>query len=225
MADYSAFAAHCAFYRQVRAALDEAQVVDVRRRRSRKVAALLDEHLFRAEHIRELFAEPFTGVDGVELDVPECVAGNFFAVGFHFSNDCLYARTFGDEDVYAVVFVHNLLEARGFLFDVQFHFGNVDCVDVAARLCETESVGEFALREQLAVFRRRCRSQPAAVAPHYFVDNEHTRICAVFGDYVAEEFCALFGCRPCAEALADRVDVVVDGLGKPDYGEFVIVIL
>ena len=223
MPDNAAFALHCAFYGEVGAALDETQVVNVGGCRPREIPALLDEHLLRAEHFRKLLAEPFAGVYRVEFDVPESVAGNFLALCLHFGDDGLYARALGDEDVHAVVFVHDFFQARGFLGDVELHLGNVDGVDVAAHFREPEPVGEFALREKLAVLGGGRGGEPPAVAPHDFVDYQHARVGAVFGYDVTEEFCALFGGSPRAEALAYRVDVVVYGLGQPDYGELVIV--
>ena len=225
MSDYAAFAFHCAFHGEIGATLNQSQVVGVCRRRAGKIAALLHHHLFRADHFRKLFAEPFSGVYGVEFYVSECVTGNFFALGFHFGDNRLNARTFRDEDVYAVVLVHNLFEAFGFFGDVDFHFGNEHGVHVAASLCKTETVGVFAPVEHFAVFCSSRRRQPAAVTPHHFVDDEHSRICAAFADHVLEEFCALFGSRPCAEALADGVYVVVDCLGQTDNGQFVIIFL
>lgn len=153
----------------------------------------------------------------------ESVAGNLLALCLHFGDNRLNARALGDKDVYAVVLVHDFFEAFRFLGDVDFHFGNEHCVDVAARFCESETVGVFAAVEHFAVFRRSRRSKPAAVAPHYFVDNKHARVCAAFADDVLEELCALFRRRPRAEALANGIDVVVNRLGKPDDGEFVVI--
>jgi len=46
----------------------------------------------------------------------------------------------------------------------------------------------------------------------------------VLCDHVGKEAGPLLGCRPGAERLADRVDVVVDGLRKPDHREAVLVL-
>src|SRR5688500_7973869 len=66
--------------------------------------------------------------------------------------------------------------------------------------------------------------EPAAVAPHHFVDDEHARIRAVFGDDVAEIARTLLGGGPGAEGLADGIDVVVDRLRKTDDSEAVVVL-
>ena len=82
---------------------------------------------------------------------------------------------------------------------------------------------KFISGNQLAVFDRRGRREPAAVAAHDFVDDEHARVGVVLGHHVGEEMRAFFGRRPCAEALADRDHVVVNRLGQADDGEIVIV--
>ena len=57
------------------------------------------------------------------------------------------------------------------------------------------------------------------------MDDEHARVGVVLGDDVGEVARALLGGGPGAEALADRIDVVVDGLGQADDGEVVVVSL
>ncbi len=79
------------------------------------------------------------------------------------------------------------------------------------------------LRQQLPVFGRRGRREPAAVAAHDLVDDEHARVRVVLGHHVGKEMRALLGCRPRAETLADGDDVVVNRLGQADDGEIVIV--
>ena len=77
--------------------------------------------------------------------------------------------------------------------------------------------------DPLVVRARRGRGQPAAVAAHHLVDDEHPRVGRVLGDDVAGEQRALLGGGPRAERLPDRHDVVVDGLGQPDDGQLVAV--
>ena len=84
---------------------------------------------------------------------------------------------------------------------------------------------EGELLEDFAVGDRCGGGEPAAVAAHDLVDDEHARVGAVLGDDVGEVLCAVFGGGPGAEALLDGVDVVVDRLGEADDGEVVVVLL
>lgn len=130
VADHAAFAALGAFHRVVNAALDEGKVGDVGRGAAGEVAAFLHEGFFSTEHFGKLLAEPFAGIDGVELDVAEGVARDGFPLRFHFFDDIGDARSLADEDVHAVVFVHHAVQAGGLGLDVDDHFRNVDAVDV-----------------------------------------------------------------------------------------------
>src|SRR5208283_4648678 len=98
VADDAALPAQGALHREVAAALDEAQVLRVRGGRPRKVPALLHEHLLGADHLSELVAEPLSGVDGVELHVPERVARGLLPPGLHLGHDALYARALGHKE-------------------------------------------------------------------------------------------------------------------------------
>ena len=73
------------------------------------------------------------------------------------------------------------------------------------------------------VRERGGRGEPAAVAAHHLVDDEHPRVRRVLGDDVAGVQGALLGGGPRAERLPDRHHVVVDGLGEPDHRELVVV--
>ena len=91
-----------------------------------------------------------------------------------------------------------------------------------AELIEEEPLGLHRLKH-LAVVLGRLVRKPAAVAPHDLVDRECARIGAVLLHDVEEELRA-FLCRcPRAERLLDRIDVVVDRLGKPDNDERIVV--
>ena len=79
------------------------------------------------------------------------------------------------------------------------------------------------LLHPLVVRERGGRGQPAAVAAHDLVDDQHPRVGRVLGDDVAGVERALLGGGPGAERLADRDDVVVDRLGQPDDGQLVAV--
>ena len=151
------------------------------------------------------------------------VARHFFAPAFDFLDDVRHARAFGNEEVHAVVLVHDFAEAGGFGFNVERHFGNVNAVNFAALVAEAEFRHKIHFRDQLVIFHGGGGGEPTAVAAHDFVDDEHARVGVVFGNDVAEIAGALFGGRPGTEGLANWIHVVVDGLGQADDGEAVIV--
>src|SRR5438270_2438490 len=74
LADDPRFAAKRRIDRIGRAFADQREVGGVGGGRSREISALLDQHLVRAERVRELLGEPLAGVDLVEVDVAERVA-------------------------------------------------------------------------------------------------------------------------------------------------------
>ena len=154
----------------------------------------------------------------------ERVARHFFALGFHFLDDGVNARSFGDEDVHAIVEIHNGVEAFRFLRDIDFDFGNVNAVNIVFFRVNADFGNEFVRVEAAAVFARGRGGEPAAVAPHDFVHDEHARVRGVFRNDVFEENRALFSRRPSAERLADRVNVVVDRFRQADDGEVVVVL-
>ena len=96
-------------------------------------------------------------------------------------------------------------------------------MDVERGTAEPDGGQPFGAVEQLAVFQRGGGGEPAAVASHDFVDDQHARVGVVFGDDVLEVASALFGGGPGAQRLLDRVHVVVDGLGQTDDREPVVV--
>ena len=63
------------------------------------------------------------------------------------------------------------------------------------------------------------------MAAHDLVHDEHARAGAVLTDDVGGEAGRFLGCRPRAEGLLDRDDVVVDRLRQPDDREVVAVLL
>ena len=98
--------------------------------RPRVVTALLNEHLFGAHHFRELVAEPLAGVDGVQLDVAERVAGHFLALGLQFRHDGFHTGAFRDEDVRIVIAIHDFSQPIRLRRQVDLHFRDVDAVDL-----------------------------------------------------------------------------------------------
>ena len=152
----------------------------------------------------------------IKTRMTESVAGNDLAALLHLLDDVGDAGALGNEDVDAVKLVHDLVEALGFGLEVDAGLGNVHGVDVLTAEREVESGEELRAAQHLAVVLRRLVREPSAVAAHDLVDRERARIGAVLLDDVHEELRALFGCRPRAERLLDRIDVVVDRLGKAD---------
>src|SRR5262245_59058594 len=71
LTDDTALPPQRAFDRVFDATPDQLEVRRVGRRCAGEVAALLDQDLFRSEHLRELFTEPLPGIDRVEFHVTE----------------------------------------------------------------------------------------------------------------------------------------------------------
>ena len=77
--------------------------------------------------------------------------------------------------------------------------------------------------EHLAIILRGLIGEPTAITPHDLVNRKRTRIRTVLLDDVHEELRTLFSRRPGAERLLDRINVVIDGLRKPDDDQRIIV--
>ena len=205
--------------REVDHALDEAQIVASGRGGAREIAALLHQRLLGADELGELLGEPVADVDLVELHVAERVLFDVFAARKHLRHDLLDRRAFAHEDADAILFVHLLLETLGLGRDVELHLRHVNGVDVEVRSREVEVFDESERRKPLAVHLGGVSGEPAAVAAHHLVHEEHARVGALLVDDVLEEDRALLGGRPGAERLADGIDVVVDRLRQPHHGE------
>ena len=184
----------------------------------------MHQRLLSADHLAELVREPFAWVDGVQLDVTERVARNFLSVGLHLFDDRFNARAFGNEDIDGIKFVQNSPQALSLGGYVDFHLGNEHAVNFKTIAIQSDFRQPFRVSEQFVVFKSGRRREPAAVAPHHFVDDEHARIGIVLIHHIAEEKSALFGGSPSAKRLLDRVNVVVDGLGQADDRQTVIVL-
>lgn len=184
----------------------------------------MHEDLLGTKHFGELLPKPLARIDRIELDVTECIAGHVFACSRHFLDDGFNARAFGDEDVDAIVLVHDCLQSSGLGLDIQFHFGDEDRMNVLASGGEADGVGPLEVVEAPAVGIRCRRCEPTAVAAHHFVNDEHARVGVVLGDNVFEVLRAFFGGGPGAEALGDRKDIVVDGLRQADDGQGIVVL-
>ena len=225
LADDAGLAAQGAVDGQVAHLLDEGEVLGVGVGGARVVAGLLDHDLLSADELGELLGEPLAGVDGVELDVAEGVALDLLAGGLHLRDDLGDAGALGQEDVDVALLVHDGLEALGLGGDVELHLGDEDGVDVPALLGQAEGGGPLLGLEQVVVAAGGLGGEVAAVAAHALVDDEHAGVGAVLADDVEGEAGALVGRGPGAQGLADRDDVVVDGLGQTDDGELVVVLV
>ena len=109
--------------------------------------------------------------------------------------------------------IHQAPKALCFIGDVHLHFRDENRRDVIGLARETDLWNPFLPIEKFAVFKRRRGRQPAAVAAHDFVDDQHSGVGSGFGNDVAEIARALFGCGPGPERLSDRKHIVVYGLG------------
>ena len=98
-------------------------------------------------------------------------------------------------------------------------------MDVPALLGQAEGGGPLLGLKQVVVAAGGLSGEVAAVAAHALVDDEHAGVGAVLADDVEGEAGALVGRGPGAQGLADRDDVVVDGLGQTDDGELVVVLV
>ena len=225
LADDAGLAAQGAVDGQVAHLLDEGEVLGVGVGGTRVVAGLLDHDLLGADELGELLGEPLAGVDGVELDVAEGVALDLLAGRLQLGDDLGDAGALGQEDVDVALLVHDGLEALGLGGQVQLHLGQEDGVDVPALAGQAERRGPLPGGQQLVVAAGRLGGEVAAVAAHALVDDEHARVGAVLADDVEGEAGALLGRGPGAQGLADRDDVVVDGLGQADDGELVVVLV
>lgn len=210
---------------QVDAGLDETDILDIGGGGAAEVAAFLDKYLFCADHFRELLGEILTWVNGIKFDVAKGIAWDLLAFGLHHGDDIGDAGALGDEDVHVVNFVHDGFEASGFGLDIDGHFRDVDAMDFKAFAAEAEFGQIFLVVNEFGIFVSGGSGEPAAVAAHDLVDDEHARIGVVLIDDIFKKQSALFGGGPCAEALADGVDIIVDGFGQADDSEVVLVFL
>ena len=179
----------------------------------------MHQHLFRAQLFGEAVGEPCARIDLVELDVPEGVARDFLARFLHRGNDFARARAFGDEEVHAVLFVHDRAQPLGLCRNVEAALGHVDAVDVPPRGGVVDPFRKGRGLHPVVMLARGRRGQPTAIAPHNLVHDQHARIGGMFGDDVAGKDRALLRRRPRAKRLLDRDDVIVDGLGQAHDGQ------
>jgi hypothetical protein len=103
--------------------------------------------------------------------------------------------------------------------------GHEHGVHVPAARVVAEALDELLLGDPCVVAASGLGREPATVAAHDLVDDEHAGVRGVLGDDVLRVDRALLGGRPRPERLADRHDVVVDRLGQPDDGQLVVVLV
>jgi hypothetical protein len=157
--------------------------------------------------------------------VAERVAVHRGAASGHLGDDAVEAGALADEDVHVALLLHDGLESLGLGLDVEGHLGQVDRVDGVAALGDAEARDPGLGGEALLVFLRRGGGEPAAIAAHDLVHDEHARAGTELGDDVGKELRALLGGSDGAEALANRDDIVVDRLRQADNLERVVVLL
>ena len=223
MADDAAFATQGTFHGGVDHAFDEAQVIAIGGSSAGEVAALLHQCFFRTDQLGELLGKPRTDVDLVELHMPEGIAFNRFAARFHLGHDLFDAGAFGDEHIHAVLAIHGQFQALGLGLNVDRHFWNIDRIDVLVRTIEIEAGYKCQRVQAIAIGLGGGGRQPAAIATHDFVDDQHARIGALLIDDVLEILGAFFGGRPRTEGLLDGIHIVVDGLGQAHHRQFIVV--
>ena len=214
VADHPGLAAQRAVHREFGHRPDQLQVPLVRRRRAGEVARLLHHHLLRPDPLGELAGEPFAGVDLVDLDVAERVAGTSSPER---SSSATMVSTPAPSEM------NRLTEPTRSITSVsraasaersKHRLGDVDAVHVPRLPAEPELRQPLPGVQPLPVRLGRRGGQPAAVPAHHLVHDQHPRARVVLADDVLGEPGALLGRGPGAEGLSDRDDVVVDGLGQ-----------
>ena len=106
----------------------------------------------------------------------ERIARDLFPGLLHCRDDLAHAGALGDEQIDGVVLVHDRPQPPGFLGDIERPLRNKDGVDVPARGGIVEPFGELRLAHPLVMRERGGGGEPAAVAPHDLVDDEHSRV-------------------------------------------------
>mmetsp|Transcript_6486 Transcript_6486/g.18901 ORF Transcript_6486/g.18901 Transcript_6486/m.18901 type:complete len:464 (+) Transcript_6486:232-1623(+) len=222
--DHSRLALEGAFDGELGTLLDELAISLVRGSGARVVAALLHERLLRADPLCKFLSKVLAHVHSVKLDVAEGVARHLSTVRLELAHDITHAGTLGDEDVNAVVRVHDGLEALRLCLDVNRHLRHIHGVHAQALLVHEELRQEGVVGQVLVVGVGRGRGEPAAVAAHDLVHDEHARIGGGLGDHVGKELCAVLGSSHGPKGLADGDHVVVDGLRHADNTERIVVL-
>mmetsp|Transcript_28447 Transcript_28447/g.60328 ORF Transcript_28447/g.60328 Transcript_28447/m.60328 type:complete len:259 (+) Transcript_28447:457-1233(+) len=146
------------------------------RGRAREVAALLHQRLLCTNGRREVFGKVLAHIHSVELDVAECIPRHLLAFRLELLHNVVHACTLGDEDVHAVILIHNCLQALGFRLNVDVHLGEVDCVHCKPLLVHEELGQEIAVVKLLHVLVGSCGCEPTAIPTHDLVDDEHARV-------------------------------------------------
>ena len=205
--------------------VDEREVLVVGGGGAGEVAGLLDQDLLGAEQLGELLAEPLAGVDGVELDVAEGVAGTSWPAGLDLGDD-RSPRPAPSETKMLTQPTRSMTARRRLASAARSMSasGTKTAWTSQRRGARPMSGSHSARSSQRAVGAGRRGGEPAAVAAHDLVDDQHARVGVVLGDDVAAKQRALLGGGPGAERLPDRDDVVVDRLGQADDGELVVVL-
>ena len=173
MTDDAGFASESAVNCQIRALLDERQILLVGSGRPGEVARFLDHDLLGSQLLRELVSEPLSGVHLVEFHVAERIARYFLARRLHLGDDGVQAGSLGKEDGDIAHLIHHFFEALSLGGDIDDRLGHIHGVNVP-RLSGQADLGQPFLRVQpLAVIGGGGGSQPSAMASHHLVHDEH----------------------------------------------------
>ena len=134
-------------------------------------------------------------------------------------DDVVDPGALGQEDVDAADFVHHRAQSLGLGREVDAELRDVHRVDRPAARVQADAGQPLLTRVPVHVVTRGCRGEPPTGAAHHLVHDQHAWVGAVLGEHVLGEARRLVRRRQGAEALPDRDDVVVDGLGETDDGE------
>mmetsp|Transcript_34630 Transcript_34630/g.73721 ORF Transcript_34630/g.73721 Transcript_34630/m.73721 type:complete len:584 (-) Transcript_34630:630-2381(-) len=223
VADHARRALQRTGHGEVHATSDETEVALIGWGCTRVVAALLHHDLLCADELRELLAEPFAYVDGIQLHVAESVGGRFVPAGLHLLHDRLDTGALAYEDIHATNVAHHSPQTFRLCLNVQGQLRDVDRMHVQAFEVKTHA-GHHAPGLQLRpIVSGRGGREVATTTAHDLVHNEHARVATVLIDDIAEELGTFLGRCPSAHGLTDRVHIVVDGLGHPDDREAIVV--
>merc|ERR1712110_846174 len=102
--------------------------------------------------------------------MPKRISGHLLATGFFFLNDVLYTSAFTEENVNAVILVHDFFETCRFRMYVDRNLRNEDRVNIHAFLVQAQTRYHI-LDKRVAIHTGRGRSKITTASPHYLVNT------------------------------------------------------